>query len=171
VFTRLEAGAAGNLHQLLIPPSGATAGDQVFQALPEHETEASLSPDGTLLVYTQGEAGQSNVVLRTFPASTRQWRVSSNGGSIASWSPTGDAIYYRDVPGQVMRVAVTSRPEVSLSTPAVVPRPPSLVARYGFDVSLDGTKLLMVHEVPVDDQRLPSVAVVRNWFAEFRNRK
>jgi hypothetical protein len=61
----------------------------------------------------------------------------------------------------------TRRPQVTLGTPTAVQRSPNLLARLGFDVSLDGSKLLMVQEVPLDDQRPPSLAVVRNWFAQF----
>jgi hypothetical protein len=37
----------------------------------------------------------------------------------------------------------------------------------GFDVSLDGTKLLMVQEVKTESDRGPSLAIVQNWQAEF----
>ena len=73
--------------------------------------------------------------MRTYPAQTGQWQVSSSGGSLAEWSPRGDAIYYRDVPGEIMRVTVrTTRSSVTLDSPTPVKRPSSLLARLGFDV-------------------------------------
>lgn len=58
--------------------------------------------------------------------------------------------------------------EVTLGVPREVSRPASLIARAGFDVSPDGKRLLMVREVRDDDGRGPALAVVQNWFAEFR---
>ena len=67
-----------------------------------------------------------------------------------------------------MRVEVGTTPSVTLGTPQLVPRPSNLVARLGFDVSKDGTRLLMVQEVKTDEQRGAAVAVMQNWFASFK---
>ncbi len=168
VFTHLDAGRGGGLNYLRLPAGGPAGAAQLLQQRPEHEWEPALSPDATLLAYSSGDPGQSEVILRTFPTQTAQWQVSSNGGNWSTWSPKGDAIYYRDVPGQILRVEVSLRPQVTLGTPVIVKRPSSLIARVGFDVSADGSKLLMVQEVALDDQRPPSLAVVQNWFAAFR---
>jgi hypothetical protein len=84
------------------------------------------------------------------------------------WSRAGDAIYYKDPPGQIFRVAVGSKPSVTLGTPQLVSRPATLLARVGFDVSPDGRRLLMVREVRTDEQRRMALAVVQNWSAAFR---
>jgi Tol biopolymer transport system component len=94
-FTRLQAGTGADLYHLLLPASGSAAREEMLQQLPEHEIEPAFSPDGTLLAYTQGNAGESNVVLRTYPERTAQWQVSAHGGTLPAWSPRGDAIYYR----------------------------------------------------------------------------
>jgi len=67
-----------------------------------------------------------------------------------------------------MRVTVRRKPSLTLGAPAVVPRPSSLIARAGFDVSADGTKLLMVQEVQTDEQRAAALAVVQNWLVGSR---
>jgi dipeptidyl aminopeptidase/acylaminoacyl peptidase len=164
-FAKLSAATNGDLFQVLLPPGSSPPGPpELVQQLPVHEWEPSLSPDGTLLAYSSGDIGQSEVILRTYPAQTGQWQVSSAGGSFAVWSPRSDAIYYRDVPGQIMRVAVRrSRSSVTLDTPTPVARPSSLLARVGFDISRDGKRLLMVQEVKTDEQRVASLAVVQNW--------
>ena len=167
VFSLLRAGAGGDLHNMPLPPGGAPGPVEMLQRLPVHEWEPTLSPDGTLLAYTTGNPGQSEVVLRTYPTQSGQWQVSSQGGSLAVWSPKGDAIYYRDIPGQIMRVDVRSNPQITLGTPQLVPRPSDLRVRRGFDVSGDGTRLLMVQEVKTEEQRPPALAVVQSWFAEF----
>jgi hypothetical protein len=92
--------------------------------------------------------------------------VSATGGSSAVWSPHGDALYYRDPSGQIFRASVNTTSAVTLGAPQPVSRTSALLARFGFDVSSDG-RLLIVRDVKTDDQRVPSVAVVQNWFAAF----
>ena len=169
LYPRINAGTGGDLYRLMLPAKGGAAGEpELLQQLSTHEWEPALSPDGTLLAYTSGDAGQSEIVLRTYPATTGQWQVSANGGSQPVWSRTGDAIYYRDTPGQILRVDVRSKPTVTLGTPVVVVRPSTLIARVGYDIAPDGQKLLMVQEVRTDEQRSAALAVVQNWSAEFR---
>ena len=169
VFSRVTAGAGGNLYHLRLPPSGPVPAAQVLQALPVHEWEPAVSPDGTLLAYTSGDAGQSQVMLRTYPEETGQWQVSADGGSIPVWSRTGDALYYKNIPGEIYRVDVRTKPTIRLGSPGLVVRPSNLRARVGFDSSADGKRLLMVQEVRGDpEQRTTSVAVVQNWRAAFR---
>ena len=169
MFSRLNLETRGDLYQLLLPAGTAAPGaPELVQQLPTHEAEPVLSPHGTLLIYSSGDVGQSEVIMRTYPARTSQWQVSSSGGSSAAWSPRGDAVYYRDVSGQIMRVAVTTTPSVTLGAPTLIARPSSMVARAGFDVSRDGTRLLMVEEVRTDEQRKASLAVVQNWLATTR---
>jgi eukaryotic-like serine/threonine-protein kinase len=169
LFSRISPGTGGDLYHLLLPARGAAAGEpELLQQLPTHEWEPALSPDGSLLAYTAGDAGQSEIVLRTYPGSTGQWQVSAGGGSLPVWSRAGDAIYYKDTPGQIYRVDVRSEPSVMLGTPVRIERPSNLLARIGFDISPDGRRLLMVQEVRTDEQRTASLAVVQNWSAAFR---
>ena len=68
----------------------------------------------------------------------------------------------------VMRVSVRTKPSIVLGAPVVVRRPSDLRARSGFDVSRNGTRLLMVQEVRTEAERPPSLAVVQHWFAQFQ---
>jgi hypothetical protein len=86
---------------------------------------------------------------------------------MAVWNRHGTAIYYKDLQGLIYAVDVSTKPEVTLSPPRVVDRPASLLARQGFDISPDGTRLLMVQEVKTENDRGPTLAVVQNWQAEF----
>ena len=167
VFSVSNIGTGSDLYQLLLPPGGAPGPATPLQRLPEHETESALSPDGTLLAYTSGDAGQSQVILATYPSMSGRWQVSAAGGSSAVWSPHGDALYYRDPSGQILRVSVNTTSTVTLGVPQSVSRTSALLARFGFDVSSDG-RLLVVRDVKTDEPRAPSVAVVQNWFAAFR---
>ena len=169
IFTRLMGDNGGDLFQLLLRAGTAAPGSpEVVQQQPVHEWEPALSPDGKLLAYTRGDPGQSEIVLRTFPEQRDQWQVSSSQGRNPVWSPNGDAIYYRQTAGQVMRVALTKYPSIVLGSPTLVSRPTTLRSRFGFDVSPDGSRLLMVEETSPDERRTASLAVVQNWRAAFR---
>jgi hypothetical protein len=171
IFVRLAEGMGGNLWHARVLPGGATPAEPtVLQQLPVHEWEPAVSPDGKWVAYTQGPAGQSEVMLRGFPTTSGQWQVSVAGGSLPVWSPAGDKLYFRDVPGpgQMFVVDVKTTPEVSLSTPRLVPRSSSLLARPGFDISPDGSRLLMVRTVKRESDETPSLTVAQNWFAPFR---
>lgn len=169
LFSRIAPGAGGDLYHLLLPPNGGAPGKpEMLQQLPTHEWEPALSADGTLLAYTSGDAGQSEVILRTYPGTAGQWQVSSSGGSLPVWSRSGDALYYCDTPGNIFRVDVGSTPTVSLGTPRLMTRPSNMLARVGYDISADDRRLLMVQEVRTDEQRSAALAVVQNWSAAFR---
>jgi serine/threonine-protein kinase len=166
LFSKLGPTTHGDLFQLLLPPgTSAPAAAELIQQSAVNEWSPALSPDGTLLAYSSGDTGQSEVILRTYPTQTAQWQVSSTGGGFPEWSPRGDAIYYREIAGQILRVEVRRNPAVTLGAPTPVARPSNLIARAGFDVSRDGTKLLMVQELTTDQQRAAGLAVVQNWLA------
>ena len=158
-----------DLFHMASPHAGADPGTpQGLEESPASEVEPALSPDGTLLAYSLGNQGDTEVILRTYPAATGRWQVSSGGGALAVWSPRGDALYYRTISGALMRVDVRRTPTVTLGTPRMIQRPSRLVARVGYDVSPDGKRLLMVEEITGDAQRGTSVTVAQNWFAAFR---
>ncbi len=169
VFTRINAGLGGGLWHALLPSGDTAPSDaQVLQQTPVHEWEPTLSPSGKFLAYSQGDVGQSQVVLRGYPETSGQWQVSVSGGSKPLWSPTGDKLYFRDVPGQILVVDVATTPKVSLSAPRVIQRPSILIARAGFDISADGKRLLIPRIVKTNDDRTPSLTVIQNWLAEFK---
>ena len=169
VFTRVAASRNAELFHMPSPGAGADPGTpQGLQESPANEQEPALSPDGTLLAYSLGNQGDTEVILRTYPAATERWQVSSGGGALAVWSPRGDALYYRTISGALMRVDVRRNRTVTLGTPRPVRRPSRLVARAGYDVSPDGKRLLMVEEITGDEQRGTSITVAQNWFAAFK---
>jgi hypothetical protein len=174
MFMRLADGVGGGLWHVPLPPGTAAPGEpSLLQQTPTREWQPELSPNGKLLAYTRGEPGQSQVMLRGYPETSGQWQVSVSGGSLPLWSPSGDKLYFRDVPGagQIFVVDVKTSPEISLSPPRLVPRPSSTIARTGFDISRDGSRLLMVRTVKSESAQTPSLTVVQNWFAEFRKNR
>jgi hypothetical protein len=168
-FMRLASGVGGGLWHTTLPPGDAPPPEpEEIQQTPVHEWDPALSPNGKWLAYVNGEAGQSEVMLRRYPEADGQWQVSVSGGDQPLWSPTSDKLYFKDLSGQILVVEVRTTPDVSLSTPRNIPRPSSLLARAGFDISHDGKRLLMVRQAKNDDGRGPALAVVQNWFSQSR---
>jgi len=165
VFSRLHAGTGGDLwHMTLDPRTGTASAEQLLDRLPHHQFEPALSPDGRLLAYTSVTVGnQPEVILRRYPEDGANWQVSANGGSNAVWSRAGDAIFYRDVIGQLMRVSVTRGPDVTLGTPVPIVLPPSVIRRLGFDAAPGDGRMLMVQTVVDPSAPVPSLVVVQNW--------
>lgn len=61
-----------------------------------YEGGAQLSPDGRWLVYVSNESGQSEILVRQYPALGRQWEASEGLGNQPRWSAAGREIYYRN---------------------------------------------------------------------------
>jgi eukaryotic-like serine/threonine-protein kinase len=171
LFVREESSNGRGVFQVALPPGEIAPRDAAaIQQTPINENEPALSPDGRLLAYAQGDYGQAELMLRTYPEATGQWQVSLEGGGRPLWSRASDRLYFRDTAGQVFVVDVTRKPVVRLSRPRPVFRPPLVIARAGFDLSRDGKQLLMMREVQADPPGGPSLAVVQNWLADFRRR-
>ena len=168
VFVREESSNGRGLFHLALPPGEIAPRDAaVIQPTPINENEPALSPDGRLLAYAQGDYGQAELMLRTYPEATGQWQVSLDGGGRPLWNRAGDRLYFRDTAGQVFVVDVTRKPTVRLSRPRPVYRPPLVIARAGFDLSRDGKQLLMMREVQAETARVPSLAVVQELARRF----
>jgi dipeptidyl aminopeptidase/acylaminoacyl peptidase len=61
---------------------------------PAEESGSAFSPDGRFLAYVSDESGRSEVFVRTFPASTRKWQVSTGGGTAPVWRRDGKELFY-----------------------------------------------------------------------------
>jgi hypothetical protein len=167
VFSQLHPGTGGDLWHMFLPPGQPPPQAELLQRQDLHEWDPALSPDATLLAYSAGDPSDSEIMLRRYPEQAGQWQVSTNHGQMPVWNRHGTAIYYKDLQGLIYAVDVSTKPEVTLSPPRLVERPASLLARQGFDISPDGTRLLMVQEVKTENDRGPTLAVVQNWQAEF----
>ena len=128
--------------------------------------QAALSPDGRWLAHVANRSGQREVYVAPFPSGGAGRLVSRGGGSEPRWAHSGRELFYKSG-GQLMSVAVTSGPPLTLGTP----RPLFSVAPYRsarnrqqYDVSPDDRRFLMIRE-PAADPRGNAV-YVENWFTE-----
>ena len=139
---------------------------------PAREDTPRLSPDGRFMAYISDESGRNEVYLTRFPGGEGKWQVSVTGGTIPRWSPSGDRLFYVELPAaNVMEVDVALTPAVRLSTPRLLFNAKkagvemSETTRY--DVSRDGKRFLMIKSLRPEGDR-PRLVLVDNWTAQIK---
>jgi Tol biopolymer transport system component/DNA-binding winged helix-turn-helix (wHTH) protein len=154
-------------------------GSQGYDAKPfiqsvSRATGAALSPDGRFLAYQSSESGRPEVYVQRFPEGGDRQQVSADGGTCPRWRHDGRELFY--VTGDLlMAVAVHTVPAFSAAPAKPLFQEPNLAQLMlasgdgwrVFDPSADGQRFLFA--VP-DGPAYPQIRVVRNWFAEFRDR-
>ena len=140
-----------------------------------NESTAKFSPDGRFVAYRSDRTGQDEVFVCTFPECRNQQRVSVNGGSQPRWRKDGKELFY--VEGDsLMAVRVSTDPTLSLGSPQKLFSSEGLVLERShlltYDVTPDGERFVLA-EPAVEGAEVPepTIRVVQNWFAEFRDRQ
>ena len=133
------------------------------------ETVPMFSPDGRWMAYESNESGRPEIYVRAFPAGTRRWQISNNGGTWPIWSPNGRELLYRSG-DQLVSVPYTAagnsfvseKPKVWLTT---------LGNAISFDLSPDGKRVLVVTPTGGDVPKVEhTVVFMQNFFDELRRR-
>ncbi len=136
------------------------------------ETAAKFSPDGRFVAYVSDESGRKEVYVRPFPGGDGKWQVSGNGGRQPRWSKDGKELFYteRDT---LMAVVVATTPSFTSGAVTRLFQDADLLGgddpRY--DVSGDGRRFVLREPVAGAEEKPPSIHIVQNWFAEFRDRQ
>jgi serine/threonine-protein kinase len=138
------------------------------------EGDANVSPHGRWLAYSSNESGSSEVYVSPYPnTNDGKTKVSASGGKHPLWSRNGRELYYRDIGGALLAVPVPPGPRFLPGKPMTILPASStylgdgaaLSARH-YDVSLDGTRFLMVKRVGGTSAR--SLVVEQNWTEELK---
>jgi hypothetical protein len=142
---------------------------------PAAERNAEISPDGRWLAYESNDSGQFQIFVRPFPnVNTGLWQVSPAGGTQPLWAKKGHELFYFAPNGALMSVRVEPGATWTASTPTKLIDGPYYRGDSGlfrtYDVSLDGTRFLMIKEGAGSNQSPapPSIVVVQNWFEELK---
>jgi len=126
------------------------------------ENWAAFSPDGKWVAFSATDSGQPEVFVAAFPAPTRRWRISADGGAQARWRRDGKEIFYV-APN---RMLMATQVETSASGVVVKGYTPlfELQHPYGayhaFDLAPDGQRFL-VNTLVVDPKRPRVTASLR----------
>jgi serine/threonine-protein kinase len=132
--------------------------------------DGAISPDGHWIAYESFEP-KGEIYLRPFPdVMSRREKVSTAGGRYPVWARNGsNELYYIDLEGNMMAVAVETSPELRLGTATRLFRweePPQLVTGIPYDLSpTDGRFLMLRQGVPPVDASV-DLSVTLNWLAE-----
>ncbi len=146
----------------------------LFLQTPFGEFVPRFSPDGRYVAYVSNESGQDEVYVQSFPEGGRKVTVSRNGGTKVRWSRDGKELFY--VEGQTLvAVAVSSGSSFSVGSATRLFEHQGLRPGFNYapyDVSADGQRFILAEPVAeAADAPEPSIRVVQNWFAEFRDRE
>ena len=145
-----------------------------FLQTPFNQSVPRFSPDGRYVAYLSNESGQMEVYVQPFPEGGRRVTLSSNGGTKVRWSRDGKELFY--VEGQTLvAVSVSSGSSFSVGSATRLFEHPGLrpgINYAPYDISADGQRFILAEPVGEGaDAPEPSIRVVENWFAEFRDRE
>ncbi len=168
VFSRLRQFANTSGYDTWVLP---TFGDRKPTPLLEtgfDKFQARVSPNSNFVAYSTNESGTYQIVVQTFPdASGGKWQISADGGVEPKWRRDGRELYYLNLDGKLMSVAIggppftAGRPVELFQTPLTVNRAqPTRDRRY--DITPDG-RFLMV--IPSATGAPTPYSVIVNWTA------
>jgi len=109
--------------------------------------EPHFSPSGAWIAYhASGAAPATDVFVIPFPPTGERWQLSSGGGAQPRWSPDGEALFYLDLAGRLMRVATPGSDPRHAGTPETLfeTRLETSSSFDQFEVAPDGRFLLQL---------------------------
>jgi Tol biopolymer transport system component len=137
---------------------------QNYLATQFNEDWGKISPDGHWMAYQSTESGRFEIYVQSFPEPGRKVIVSQGGGVLPRWRRDGKELYYVSADDKLMAVPVQTGANFSAGTPVPLFDVGSFsrrVNRYGYDVSADGQKFLVIR--PLEDASTRPLTVVQNW--------
>ncbi len=165
VFTR-DSGETGQ--DLWYLELGQEGDPKEFLTTEQNESGPRLSPDSRWIAYTSDDSGQEQICVKKFPSGEGLRQISTMGGASAHWSPDGDELFY--LQGQDLMVVGVN------GTNSLDPgRPTKLFTensgfRTHYAVGEGGESFIFTRPAGNDDIP-PSIAIVQNWFSEYRDRQ
>src|SRR5688572_15670236 len=151
---------------------GADTTPRVVLGGSQDELGPTISPDGKWLAYLSNESGRPEIYVRPFddPSSGRT-PVSVDGASVPVWSRNGKELFWRGADGASMYVAdVRTGATFSAGEPRLLFSRSEYVWEYfarSFDVSLDGSRFLMVSTA---GSQTDEMVLVLNLSTQLRSR-
>jgi eukaryotic-like serine/threonine-protein kinase len=140
---------------------------------PFNERQIALTPDGRWLAYVSNETGADEVYLRRPQPGSPRWRVSTGGGLAPRWAGGGRELFFWSGDSLVV-VPVDAGPQPRIGAPRTV-----LVGRYHndspnnilYDVSSDGSRIVLVRSESQASEGGEELHVVLHWPERFRGRE
>jgi len=130
----------------------------------------SISPDGSLITYTQNDSRAFQVVLQHAHLNSNLVQISDKEGSEEPrWTADGKRIIYRSGQ-QWMAVEIKNAETLEVDKPKLIAEGDYInIGGFSFDISQDGQRLLLVKG---SEQKTASeIRVIKNWFNELSPKK
>jgi serine/threonine-protein kinase len=83
---------------------------------------AVLFPDGGWVAYQSNDTGKPELYARPFPATGEKHQIQKSVGPMMQyplWSPDGKELFYNPAEGQIVVIAVTTRPSFTFGNPVI----------------------------------------------------
>ncbi len=145
-----------------ILPLGAESKSREVQA---GASNVCLSPDGRWIAYQISPDG--DIFVQPTDGSPGKWQISTNRGAWPVW--VGNEIFFLRRTGDIMAVAVETRPSFRAGTPRMLyegkGRYEVATNLYPFDVSADGQRFVLL-KTNARAEMANRIDLVLNWTAE-----
>jgi hypothetical protein len=157
IFQRLGEGADTDVWAVdLADPEDA----RLVVGGPFAQTGGRISPDGMWLTYSSDATGRSEIYVQPFPGPGARTRVSTSGGTEATWAPSGSEIFFRRQ-GTVVSVPYTADGDrFRLGEEQKLFELP--VGVQGAYPTADG-RFVVAHPV---EKSLPEIRIITNWTSQ-----
>ena len=166
--------SVGGQNDLFLVDTGGSHAIRKLLATEHDERNAALSPDGKFIVFESNLSGRYEIYARPFPdVESRQWPVSTTGGTKPAWSSDGREIFYVAGDGKLNSVPVSLTRGFELGKPApLFDTAPYFSGAQGrnFDVAPDGKRFVMIKQPTGAEARAMPIMVVLNWADELKSR-
>jgi Tol biopolymer transport system component len=146
-YTQSEPGRPRDIW--ILPTTGGARPFPIAQT-PAEESGSAFSPDGRFLAFVSDESGRSEVFVRTFPAATRKWQVSTGGGDSPVWRADGSELFYLTPDRTLVAVPIAlaagplepGTPQPLFRNPDL--RLPTIAGGRPYEATADGQRFLAI---------------------------
>jgi Tol biopolymer transport system component len=154
---------------LTLPVAGGQAIE--YLATPAREHMPAFAPNGRWIAYASDESGQSEVYIRSYPASQGTVRrVSQSGGTAPVWSRNGSELFYRSATGSMMVVPIRLGDGITLGRREELFKVEGRFRISGnaaaYDVDASGRFIMVTESGPPPFSR--QINIVLNWTEELK---
>jgi Tol biopolymer transport system component len=164
-----EPGPDGRSGVWLAPLQSPTAARRLLNTT-SNESQAAVSPDGTLVAYVSDATGRDEVYVQKMEGGSRT-QLSSRGGKTPKWRRDGREVFYEALDGSLMSVPAERGPqEMRFAAPQTLfSLPATYISGYSYDTAPDGQRFVII--APYRPHARQPLTVVVNWQALLTDKK
>lgn len=130
--------------------------------------QGQLSPDGKFVAYTSNESARDEIYVQPITTNGDKWRISSNGGSSATWRRDGKELFYLTSDGKIMAVEIKASQPFEIGVPRQLFQTAIKNVHHGlcYSPAKDGQRFLV--NTYVETNNPAPMTVVLNWTSDLK---